>query len=45
MSPEEEHRNAQKLFYSLKWAGETTKQYYNQVSAIGYYVIHVNLNG
>ena len=32
-----------KLFYSLSKAGETTKQYYNQV--LGYYVIHVNLNG
>ena len=45
MSPEVEHRSTQKLFYSLSKADETTKQYYNQVLAIGYYVIHVNLNG
>ena len=45
MSPEEKHRSKQKLFiHSLK-ADETTKQYYNQVLAIGYYVIHVNLKG
>ena len=33
MSPEEEHKSTQKLFYSLSKAGETTKQFYNQVLA------------
>ena len=44
MSPEEEHRSAQKLIYSLKDVSENIIQYYNQVLAMCYFVIHVTLN-
>ena len=44
MSPEEEHRSTQKLIYSLKYVSENIIQYYNQVLAMGYFVIYMTLN-